>query len=237
MAQDDPPVKNRIDVTWIDMDAPDAPVADLWQTLGLDERAQARRFRRPRDQRRFIVRRGVLRALLAARLGCPPFTIRYAQNDFGKLSVIGSNLRFNVSRSYSLALFALTDHVEVGCDVERVDVKLDFEPIAKRYFAPEEVSNLQSLPLAQRRERFFRHWTLMEAYAKCSGTGLRIPLDSVAIALTADGTPVILASKDFACTAIQSQPGYHAALVAEGRSIQLHVETRTARTLLYSRAH
>jgi len=234
MPQNEQPANSRVDITWIDMDAADAPVAEFWHTLGHEEQARARRFRRAKDQRRFIVRRGVLRALLAARIGCPPFKIRYTENEFGKLSVVGSDVRFNVSRSHSLALFALTDRVEVGCDVEQIDLKLDFEPIAQRYFAPEEVSILDSLPMPLRRDRFFRHWTFMEAYAKCSGTGLSFALDSVAIALTGDGTPLILAAKDFTCRALDAPPHFRAAVVAQARGMQVRVQTQTARAVLAS---
>ena len=106
----------RVELTWIDMDATSAPVAEYWQTLDRDECARANRFRFAKDQRRFVVRRGALRALLASRLGCPASGIRYSQNKFGKLSVVASDIKFNVSRSHSLALYVLTRGVEVGCD-------------------------------------------------------------------------------------------------------------------------
>lgn len=216
------------------MDAADAPVAEFWRSLGLDERTRARRFRTAKDQRRFIVRRGTLRALLAPRLGCPPFQIRYTQNQFGKLSVAGSEIRFNVSRSYSLALFVLTQEIEVGCDVERVNPKFDFEAIVARYFGPKQVAAFRSVPTPLRRDWFYRHWTLREAYVKCSGTGLSVPPEIIDVPLTAEGALILLGTRSIAYAPLETLPGYHAALVADARSIQLRAETRSARAIFDS---
>lgn len=216
------------------MDAADAPVAEFWRSLGLDERTRARGFRTAKDQRRFIVRRGTLRALLAPRLGCPPFKIRYTQNQFGKLSVAGSEIRFNVSRSYSLALFVLTQEIEVGCDVERVNPKFDFEAIVVRYFGPKQVAAFRSVPTPLRRDWFYRHWTLREAYVKCSGTGLSVPPEIIDVPLSAEGAPIPLGAETVAYAPLETLPGYHAALVADAKSVQLRAETRTARAIFDS---
>ena len=219
----------RVDLTWIDMDATSAPVAEYWQTLDRDECARANRFRFAKDQRRFVVRRGALRALLASRLGCPASGIRYSQNKFGKLSVVASDIKFNVSRSHSLALYVLTRGVEVGCDIERIDPSFDFEELAKRYFAPQEIANLQLLPASLRRAGFFWHWTLKEAYVKCRGVGLSLPLDGFAFSPAPDGTAVLRgADDDFICASIEPMPGYQAALVAQATSMSLQVGTDTA---------
>jgi 4'-phosphopantetheinyl transferase len=49
--------------------------------------------------------------------------------------------------------------------------------IAARFFAPEEVAALQTLPAADQRRRFFEYWTLKESYVKAREKGLSIPLD------------------------------------------------------------
>ena len=234
MQTDDASAASQIDVTCIDMDAADAPVAECWETLGTDERMEARRFRSPEAERRFVIRRGTLRAILAPRLGCSPSEIRYSRGQFGKPRVIASDIRFNVSSSHSLALYALTRDAEIGCDIERVDARLDFERVAARYFAPDEIANLRALPAPLRRDWFFRHWTLKEAYVKCTGLGLSLPLDSVVIAPGRDGRPVLLGNSDLVCASIELLPGYQAALVVEARAIRVRVETHPARALLRS---
>jgi 4'-phosphopantetheinyl transferase superfamily len=101
--------------------------------------------------------------------------------------------------------------VEVGCDIERVDPGFDFEELATRYFAPQEFANLQSLPAALRRAGFFWHWTLKEAYVKCRGIGLSLPLDSFTFSLAPDGAAVLQGTDDFTCASIEPTPGYQAA--------------------------
>ena len=224
MPRDDASTVSQVDVACIDMDAADAPVAECWAMLGADERMEARRFRAPEAQRRFVIRRGTLRAILAPRLGCSPSEIRYSRGEFGKPSLIASNIRFNVSSSHSLALYAFTRDAEIGCDIERMDAQFDFEPIATRYFAPGEIAELRALPTPLRRDWFFRHWTLKEAYLKCTGLGLNVPLDAVVIAPGKNG--------DLVCESIEGLPGYRAALVVQARAIQLRVETQPARALL-----
>ena len=167
-----------VEVIWLDMDAAgDAARAAFWQTLGEDERERASRFRFARDRGRFVVRRGALRALLARHLGCAASAIRYSRNQFGKPALAASHIRFNVSHSHSIALYAVADGIEVGCDIERVDSALDIQAISERFFAPQEISMLQSLPGHLRHAGFFNCWTRKEAYLKCRGCGLSEPAD------------------------------------------------------------
>jgi 4'-phosphopantetheinyl transferase len=97
--------------------------------------------------------------------GCP--RIRPDQNEAG--------LRFNLSNTDGLVACAVTVGRDVGVDVE---LPKDFEHarLAERYFAAPEVEALRSLPPAAQRERFFRVWTLKEAYIKAREMGLAIPL-------------------------------------------------------------
>ena len=118
--------------------------------------------------------------------------------------------------------------MEVGCDIERVDPGFDFEELATRYFAPQEIANLQSLPAALRRAGFFWHWTLKEAYVKCRGIGLSLPLDSFTFSLAPDGAAVLQGTDHFTCASIEPTPGYQAALVAQATSMSLQVETYAA---------
>ncbi len=65
----------------------------------------------------------------------------------------------------------------LGFDVEPLHRKINLE-IADRYFCPEEVGWLQSLPEATRPAGFMRLWTLKEAFIKATGQGLRQDLAS-----------------------------------------------------------
>jgi 4'-phosphopantetheinyl transferase len=225
-------VSTPVEVIWIDMDAvEDASVEVFWRTLGIDERERASRFRFGKDRRRFIVRRGVLRSLLARRLGCAASAIRYSYNEFGKPSVPASDIRFNVSHSHSIALYAIADGVEVGCDIERVDSDLDIEAIAERFFAPQEISMLHSLPDHLRHAGFFNCWTRKEAYLKCRGCGLSEPPDSCVVSLAPGEPAALLAGADgVSLSSLETAPGYRAALAIEGTHAEISEPSDLART-------
>lgn len=222
MPQGPDPMPRRVEVTWIDMDAADASLAACWQALRADERERASRFRFAADRRRFIVRRGALRALLALRLGCPASAIRYSYNEFGKPAVAESGIRFNVSHSHSIALYAIAHGVEVGCDIERVDPELDIQGIAERFFAPEEISMLQSLPGHLRPAGFFNCWTRKEAYLKCRGCGLSTAPDSCVVSLVPGEPAALLAGGDgFSLSSLETAPDYQAALAVEAMDVEI----------------
>jgi 4'-phosphopantetheinyl transferase len=59
----------------------------------------------------------------------------------------------------------------LGFDVEPLDRSINLG-IADRYFCPEEVGWLESLPEPTRPAGFMRLWTLKEAFIKATGRGL-----------------------------------------------------------------
>ncbi|MGA7266041.1 MAG: 4'-phosphopantetheinyl transferase superfamily protein [Stellaceae bacterium] len=211
-----------IEIVWIDMDREDASLGHFFDTLDDEERARARRYCFARDRLRFIVRRGRLRELLARRLECAPSRIRFCRNFFGKPSIDASNVRFSLSHSHSIALYAITEGLEVGCDIERLDPHLPTDQIAERFFAPLEVRMLQSLAPALQVQGFFNCWTRKEAYVKARGDGLSLPLDGFVVSL-APGEPAALlhGCDGWSVESFETVPDYHAAVVAENAGWRL----------------
>jgi len=152
--------------------------------LCLDELNRAERFRFENLKRSYIVSRGGLRVLLSHYLGCNPREIEFVCGQNGKPALRGmSPVRFNVSHSGDLALYAFTLDCELGVDVERLRELDDLESIASRFFCAAEASELLSLRPEDRRSAFFRCWTRKEAYVKAVGDGLSIPLDRFQVTL------------------------------------------------------
>jgi hypothetical protein len=138
---------DEIHIWRVELDVSEPELAQLRQTLSSDELARAARFHFERDQRRFTAGRGFLRALLATYLGQPPAALRFSYGVWGKPSLYpSSKLRFNLSHSHDLALYAVSIGRDVGIDVERFDARLG------------SVS-------------FIEEWTRHEASLKAAGTG------------------------------------------------------------------
>jgi len=100
-------------------------------------------------------------------------------------------LYFNLAHSEGLAIYALTRVGEIGIDVECIRPEFAGDEIAKRFFAPGEVSCLNAMSKKQRPEAFFNCWTRKEAFIKATGMGLSLPLDQFEVTL-APGEPAEL---------------------------------------------
>jgi 4'-phosphopantetheinyl transferase len=84
----------------------------------------------------------------------------------------GASIRFNITHSRGLALFAVTSRSEIGIDLEFVDPSFPVEKLAPRIFSAGELSELHTLASELQTTAFFRRWTRREAYLKGVGTGL-----------------------------------------------------------------
>jgi 4'-phosphopantetheinyl transferase len=164
----------------------DDPTVDFDEargSLSSDELARANALRQSKHARCFVVRRAVLRSLLARYLDADAAAVRFQYGLYGKPRVVGAEaLSFSVSHSAGLAIYGFSQERHIGVDLERVRAISVLE-IARRYFAPDEVRALQSLPVGEQRAAFFRCWTRKEAYLKAKGVGLSLPLDSFAVSL------------------------------------------------------
>lgn len=165
-------------------------VERLFQILSPEEQAKAKRYRFPELQKHYIVGRGVLRELLGKYLNVPGASLEFSYGPQGKPMLAGAfeghGIRFNVSHSGELALYAVTVGREVGVDVEYMKDLEEAESIAEHFFSPREVEKLMSLPKEQRHEAFFNCWSRKEAFIKVTGKGVSYGLDKFAVTLAPD---------------------------------------------------
>ena len=212
----------RVDIYLIDLDEESTDLDRLDRLLSREERDRAWRFRREQDRRRYIVRRGRLRELLASYLDCAPACVRVSSTLFGKPFVDGCDLEFNISRSHNVALYAIARGMAVGCDIERRDPHFAADRIAEQFFSPGEVRALRALPPAQQVEGFFNCWTRKEAFVKARGCGLSLALDRFDVSLVPDKPATLLrGGAGWSVRSFEPMPGYQAAVVANGASCRL----------------
>jgi 4'-phosphopantetheinyl transferase len=206
---------------------PQEDVASLSKMLTEDERQRAQRFIFERDRLRFISARGILRMLLGRYLRQDPNHLRFSYSEYGKPELAHpakTDIRFNVSHSHELVLYAFSRSREIGVDVEHVKEGRATRDIAERFFSEREIAMLRSLPAADQTKAFFDCWTRKEAYIKGRGEGLSFPLKQFDVSLL-PGTPaVLLACRDeanpraqmWALREIAAGADYAAALAVEG---------------------
>jgi 4'-phosphopantetheinyl transferase len=163
------------------LDKTPSQIQSYLHNLAADEHVRAERFYFERDREHFIAARGVLRAILGGYLHRTPESLSFCYSSHGKPALAGESaedaIRFNVSHSQGVALFAVTRGREVGIDIEHIRFDLEVAEIAERFFSPWEVATLRALPIEAQRQAFFCCWTRKEAYIKARGEGLSLPLD------------------------------------------------------------
>jgi 4'-phosphopantetheinyl transferase len=150
--------------------------------LSIEEVEQEWRFYFPRDRRRYLVTRALVRTVLSRYADLLPKEWIVSVNPFGRPEIANRRqcsrrLSFNVSHTHSLIVVGVADGRGLGVDVENIvdrDVSIN---LANQFFSSDEVGSLVNLPSARQKDRFFEYWTFKEAYIKARGMGLSIPLN------------------------------------------------------------
>jgi phosphopantetheinyl transferase len=99
-----------------------------------------------------------------------PRALRFGADRSGKpeLAEPPSLLRFNLSHSGDVALYAFAEDRAVGIDVEVArERRADLVALARRAFGAEEAERLRALDPEARRREFFQAWARYEAELKC----------------------------------------------------------------------
>jgi 4'-phosphopantetheinyl transferase len=150
-------------------------LADKYNTfessLAADERLRAARYIAQQMRDRYVLARGMLRAVLASYVNAIPGALRLAYGLRGKPFLPNSDLRFNLSHADGLIVLAVSQGAEIGVDVERVRPIPEMKTMVRDNFSLREQAALWSLPAVDQPDAFFRIWTRKEAYVKALGDG------------------------------------------------------------------
>lgn len=139
-----------------------------------DERQRQQRYLQAVHRHQALVARALVRTTLSRYEDVPPDRWRFALGPHGRPEIdepAASGLRFNLSHTAGLMVCAVTRGHDVGVDVEDTRRRVSSQQIARRFFAPTEVRQLEAGAAA-----FCDFWTLKEAYLKARGAGLSLPL-------------------------------------------------------------
>jgi 4'-phosphopantetheinyl transferase len=214
------------------LEQPGEAVHALRAILSEEELKRTERFHFDRHRRHFVAGRGILRHLLSLYTGIEPGQLQLEYTRNGKPFLPGMDgafgIRFNLSHSGGMAVYAFTRGREVGIDIEHQRPIDDIDRIAERNFSAKEYTTLGTLPEGERLEAFYLCWTRKEAFIKAIGEGISFPLQQFDVSLTL-GEPAqlqaVYGSQEIAqrwsMHDLTIAPGYAAALVVEGSNYAL----------------
>jgi 4'-phosphopantetheinyl transferase len=158
-----------------------------------DERQRLEQLLTPRLQHEYRLTRALCRIVLSHYADVDPADWKFTTGRFGKPRIAGpagyTSLRFNLTHTNGLVICIVSRAGEVGIDAEETSRPVDVDEIIQHFFAPAEQTELAALPAAKRRERFFEHWVVKEAYLKGIGQGILRELERLGIEWDRTGRP------------------------------------------------
>ena len=172
---------------------------------GLSEERKKKivRYKQPEGRRQSLGAGLLLRQALA-RHGMQETEVYIGKN--GKPEVKG--ICFNLSHSHNIVVCAIGEK-PVGCDVEKEESSAK-EKVAERFFCDTEIAYLKD-----KKEEFFRFWTMKESYVKMTGEGLRLPLNQFEIRFE-ERVKIYRDGKTCACFLKEYEiPGYRLTVCSE----------------------
>lgn len=177
---------DAVHVWWSDLRRFRTRLEEFTFALSPLERERAEGYRRPEDRDRFILRRGILRCILSRYLAVPLREVVLEPGPSKKPRLppaLGRDLRFNLSRSDDVVLYAVTRGREIGVDLEPIRPFPEARRLAERFFASGEVARLRATAASESLAAFFTCWTRKEAFLKARGDGLGFPLNGFEVSV------------------------------------------------------
>lgn len=150
--------------------------------LNSEELYKADRFYFQKDRNCFTIARAKLREILGEFTETSPSKINFKYNEFNK-PFIDSYIKFNISHSKDLIIFAFSSNNDIGIDIEFMKDNIKYKEIINRFFSENEIKEFLNVPEGLQKEAFFNGWSRKESYIKAVGKGLNIPLDSFDVTL------------------------------------------------------
>jgi 4'-phosphopantetheinyl transferase len=171
--------------------------------LAPSERARATQFADPGLSELYVAAHVGLRLILVERCGTKVAGQEFATSPGGKPFLPGGP-EFNISRSGSLGLVAVSDRSRVGVDIERMrPVQIDNWPIRYPVLRLFATSADHDEPQA-----FLRGWVRLEAWCKRRGLALAPVLERRADELFGDGDEVEISEAASELFELDVPPGY-----------------------------
>ncbi|MEV6104994.1 4'-phosphopantetheinyl transferase superfamily protein [Streptomyces sp. NPDC051940] len=205
---------STISVWDIDL-APEAPDASLYGLLTAEERDRAARLADPARRSALLRSHAAVRGLLAGYVGVPAGRISWTTGPHGKPALTAGGCEWNLSRSGTRALLAVTASSAVGVDIQTEHPHGDPAALARRFFAAAEADRIEAAPDSRTRvSRLCRLLSRKEAWAKAAGGRLLQFLRRDA----RGPAPKQWNGDDYFLADLSVGPGFAAAIATSGRT-------------------
>jgi len=174
-----------IDTAWlIDVRDFNDYIYDIKQYLSDEEISRSREIRFENARRVFYLRKGILRIILGSFLNIKPDEIKYGYSANGKPFVFNSGCegyRFNISHSNEYLFVGLAQNVDIGVDVEKINMERKHSLLAESVFSPEEMALYNGYNEQDRLFSFYKAWVQKEAISKAVGVGISIGFNKFSV--------------------------------------------------------
>ena len=148
----------------------DATYAEWMGLISKGKRMLIERYRKISDKKLCLAGDILSREAIYEKCGINPVDVKFDNSEFGKPYVVNNiDVHFNISHSGDYVICAIDDK-PIGVDIEKItNINMD----TTRYFCTSnELKYIFDNSPQNILQRFFRIWTLKEAYFKNIGTGL-----------------------------------------------------------------
>ncbi|MCH9633279.1 MAG: 4'-phosphopantetheinyl transferase Sfp [Chlamydiae bacterium] len=137
------------------------------------EQLKSQSFKFNSLKKKYIVSHGLLRCLLARFIEAKPSDIEYSFGLFGKPFLAKQKLSFNMSHSHNKVLYAFSNRVNVGIDVEYIKKDVDLNELPWDFLNLIQGNEFDfTNQLKNSKEYFYQKWSRLESYLKAQGLGI-----------------------------------------------------------------
>lgn len=143
--------------------------------ISQSERMEMGRLLFSRNRRQFLLARVLARTVLSLYFPCVrPGAWAFGRSADGRpyiLKPLGIPLDFNISHTDGLIILGISKDRTIGVDAECLHRRRRLLENAQMFCSPEEVRELESLPVQNQLRRAYQFWTLKESFQKAHGVG------------------------------------------------------------------
>ena len=171
--------ENEIHVFRIRFNYSSALFKKCYAALSEQEKNRAAFYEFESVKNNYIISQGGMRLILSRYLDLPVEKVNIGRHSKGKpFSLDDPHLYFNNTNSGDYVMYAFTRSGEIGIDLEHHRQLDDLEEMIVKNSSEKEQEWIKKNP-ELKEERFFKLWTVKEAYVKAIGEGMRLPPEAM----------------------------------------------------------